>query len=95
MADKDEKMPCLHCLIRETIDAYAEQFHAKTGNPVNIHDTVNDLLGNVCELLAWVSDNKTRKADVKAYQRLLADRTTVYRSIGRYPGGPWTEEAKH
>ena len=86
--------PCLHCLIRETIDAYAEHMHTTTGKKVNIHDTVDDLLGNVCEILAWVGDAKVRKSNVKHYQNLLAGRTRLYREIGRYPGGPWTQEFK-
>jgi len=40
----DRKRPCLHCLIRETIDEYAEHMHKVTGSPVNIHDTIKDLL---------------------------------------------------
>jgi len=89
------RSPCLHCMIRETIDTYAEHVHTTTGKKVNIHDTVDDLLGNVCEILAWIGDGKERKASVKHYQDLLAKRTRLYREIGRYPGGAWTQESQH
>lgn len=89
------RKPCLHCLVRETIDDYAEAYHNATGGPVNIHDTVDDLLENICELLAWIGDAKERKHHVKFYQRLMADRVRLNREIGRYPGGPWTHETSH
>jgi hypothetical protein len=87
--------PCLHCMIRETIDMYAEHMHTSTGSPVDVHHTIPVLLSNVAELLAWIGEGKERKASVKHYEGVLRNLVRHYREIGRYPGGPWTQESQH
>ena len=85
--DDDEKpttssgtsKPCLHCLIRETIDAYSEHMHTTTGETVASGDLIEILLSNACELIAWQPDAKFRNEDVKAYQNLLAEVHTKVR----------------
>ena len=79
---------CLHCAIRDLIDERNERIHEETGEPVNVDDIIDDLIACTAELIAMYSDAKTRKHVAKRTAKLLQDRVTAFRGMGRYPGGP-------
>lgn len=79
---------CLHCAIHDLIDAHTERVHTETGEPVNVDGIIDDLIAVTAELIAFIDDAKTRKHVAKTTAKLLQDRVTAFRGMGRYPGGP-------
>lgn len=79
---------CLHCQIHGLIDAHTERAHDETGEPINVNDIIDDLIAVTAELIAFIDDPKARKHVAKNTAKLLQDRVTAFRGVGRYPGGP-------
>lgn len=86
--NSDEREPCLHCVLNQTMDDYNAHMHEKTGQPVNVDHNISDLMGVAAELIAMYDDAKVRKFVMKRAQDELARLVREKRAAGVYPGGP-------
>jgi hypothetical protein len=88
MTDTGKDRDCLHCKLNRLMDEHCERQHLETGKPVNVDDNIDDLIACVAELIAFYGDAKVRRFVAKRTAELLVKRVRLFRSEGRYPGGP-------
>lgn len=88
MTGTGDNRDCLHCALNRLMDEHAERKHLETGEPVNVDDTIDDLIACTAELIAFYDDAKVRRYVAKRTAELLVKRVRHFREIGRYPGGP-------
>jgi len=88
MSDTGKERDCLHCVINRAIDVYTERQHLETGQPANVDNAIDDLVACVAELIAFYEDAKVRRFVARRTAELLVKRVRLFRSEGRYPGGP-------
>ena len=88
MSDTGKRPGCLHCELNRLMDDHNERRHLETGRPVNVDHNIDDLIACVAELIAFYEDAKVRRFVAKRTAELLIKRVRLFRSEGRYPGGP-------